>query len=105
MEPLGYLPPAEYEANCYRQQTAQAVPQTLALNPTSLLDTRGGSATIARRWRPERSEGQAQAATLIRVMSCLHMPSIVPGQLPASYCTEVVARLGRSKAQNRSENG
>jgi len=28
MEPLGYLPPAEYEANYYRQQTAQAVPQT-----------------------------------------------------------------------------
>lgn len=28
MELLGYLPPAEYEANYYRQQTAQAVPQT-----------------------------------------------------------------------------
>jgi transposase InsO family protein len=28
MAPLGYLPPAEYEANYYRQQTAQAVPQT-----------------------------------------------------------------------------
>ncbi len=28
MQPLGYLPPAEYEANYYRQQTAQAVPQT-----------------------------------------------------------------------------
>jgi transposase InsO family protein len=27
MAPLGYLPPAEYEANYYRQQTAQAVPQ------------------------------------------------------------------------------
>jgi transposase InsO family protein len=27
MEPLGYLPPAEYEANYYRQQTAQAVQQ------------------------------------------------------------------------------
>ena len=27
MEPLGYVPPAEYEANYYRQQTAQAVPQ------------------------------------------------------------------------------
>jgi hypothetical protein len=61
-------------------------------------------ATIARRWRPERSEGQAQAATLIRVMSCLHMPSIVPGQLPAGYCTEVVARLGRSKAETRVHN-
>jgi transposase InsO family protein len=28
MAPLAYLPPAEYEANYYRQQTAQAVPQT-----------------------------------------------------------------------------
>jgi transposase InsO family protein len=28
MAPLGYLPPAEYEANYYRQQTAQAAPQT-----------------------------------------------------------------------------
>ena len=28
MEPLGYVPPAEYEANYYRQQAAQAVPQT-----------------------------------------------------------------------------
>ncbi len=27
MAPLDYLPPAEYEANYYRQQTAQAVPQ------------------------------------------------------------------------------
>jgi len=27
MEPLRYVPPAEYEANYYRQQTAQAVPQ------------------------------------------------------------------------------
>jgi putative transposase len=27
MEPLGYLRPAEYEANYYRQQTAQALPQ------------------------------------------------------------------------------
>ncbi len=27
MEPLGYAPPAEYEANYYRQQIAQAVPQ------------------------------------------------------------------------------
>ena len=28
MEPLGYVPPAEYEANYYRQQAAQAVQQT-----------------------------------------------------------------------------
>ena len=28
MEPLGYVPPAEYEANYYRQQAAHAVPQT-----------------------------------------------------------------------------
>jgi len=27
LEPLGYVPPAEYEANYYRQQTAQAVSQ------------------------------------------------------------------------------
>ena len=43
MEPLGYLPPAEYEANYDRQQTAQVVAQIKAVNSTSLLDTRGVS--------------------------------------------------------------
>ncbi len=40
MQPLGYVPPAEYEANYFRQDIAQVALQQWALNLTSLRDTR-----------------------------------------------------------------
>jgi transposase InsO family protein len=42
MRPLGYIPPAEAEANCYRQLASQAA-IAARLKPTSLRDSRGGS--------------------------------------------------------------
>jgi len=44
MGPLGYVPPAEYEDQYHRAQTAPAV---LVLNSLSLRQTRGDSVTLS----------------------------------------------------------
>lgn len=43
MEPLGYIPPAEAEANYCKQLSGHAVPAWLTL--TGLHESRGGSVT------------------------------------------------------------
>jgi len=42
LESIGYIPPAEAEANYYRRLTDNTV-DTIQLKPTSLHKTRGGS--------------------------------------------------------------
>ena len=43
LEPIGYIPPAEAEANYDRQLASQAPPVEAGLNPASLRVLRGGS--------------------------------------------------------------
>ncbi len=45
LEPIGYVPPVEYEEASYRRLETQAEPATL--NPTGLRRTRGGSPGVA----------------------------------------------------------
>ncbi len=45
LEPIGYIPPAEAEANYYRQLSGQAL--AARLSPTGLHETRGDSVTSA----------------------------------------------------------
>ena len=43
LEPIGYIPPAEAEANYYRQLASQVSTMDARLKPTGLLDSRGDS--------------------------------------------------------------
>ena len=50
LESIGYIPPAEAEANHYRQLASQAAPVAACLNPTGLREMRGASIAISWKW-------------------------------------------------------
>ena len=58
LEPVGYIPPAEAEANYYRQLSGQSTAVEARLNPTGLRDTRGGSPSPGRRRSPDDYAGE-----------------------------------------------
>ena len=92
LEPIGYIPPAEAEANYYRQLASQVSMVVACLQPTGLHDSRGGS-VCSRLPSPQcRLIGDGGGSVLAHAPAKRHSTSSSKPEEQSMACTKPLVR-------------